>query len=254
MPARRNRGFTLLELFVVIGLAAVVVALLLPAIQKLRSNSYRRESENNLKQITLASIEHADQNENYLNGVKDAAFYANYHISILPQMGNGSLYEEILADGVDAATPFRPYYAPGDPTNSRRQRVTSYIFNDLVFLQPIAMTEKGVAYCNIRFPNSIKDGPAQTIGWLEAYSGTTSGNRDWATSPFCANTNHNTFQIAPAANPTAALADQGQGFYREGIQVSFLDGSVRTLAPALQNSKAFYDVLTPADNDGGSDW
>jgi hypothetical protein len=254
MPARRNRGFKLVELAVVIGLVIVVVGLLLPLNHKTHSPANRNGSANNLKQITLASINHADLNDGYLNGPNDAAFYQNYHISILPQMDNSPGYENIVAKGSAAARPFQPYSAPGDPTNGRGETRTSYIFNDLVFLEPTE-TKKGITYCRNRFPVSIVDLPSNTIAWLEAYSGTTSGNRDWATSPYCANTNHETFQLAPRARPTAALADRDQGFYESGIQVSLLDGSVRTLGAALQNSKTFAAALTPAGRDTlGTDW
>jgi prepilin-type N-terminal cleavage/methylation domain-containing protein len=85
IAARRHRGFTLIELFVVIGIVAVVVALLLPALQKVREAANRSASQGNLMQITLASINHADQNENFLNGIKDAKFYANYHSPSCPR-------------------------------------------------------------------------------------------------------------------------------------------------------------------------
>ncbi|PIR53884.1 prepilin-type cleavage/methylation domain-containing protein [Candidatus Peregrinibacteria bacterium CG10_big_fil_rev_8_21_14_0_10_42_8] len=108
MKVSKRRGFTLIELLVVIGIIAILVALLLPAVQQAREAARRMQCKNNLKQIGIALHNYHDTN----NVFPPASFGTNeygWRVRILPMMEQAPLYKEIAPEG--------QYFGNFDPSN-----------------------------------------------------------------------------------------------------------------------------------------
>jgi prepilin-type N-terminal cleavage/methylation domain-containing protein len=202
---RWRRGFKLIELLVVLAILGVLVTVLLPLLQKSRDEATRVQSQSNLRQLTIALQDYANDHDQivppgggshpeYRPGktwvyASSLYYFIHPYVECSPFYNYGSWRETYGTDYPDGsnegkgtptywgylaatrnATLLKVFQAPGDPTHQagggwNGRDGISYIHNGLAF--PHEQTGK--------FPTSFPDGTSQTIFFAEAYSVTNGG-------------------------------------------------------------------------------
>jgi prepilin-type N-terminal cleavage/methylation domain-containing protein len=152
VPSPTRRGFTLIELLVVIAIIAILIGLLLPAVQKVREAASRTQTLNNLKQIGLATHAFHDA-----NGAFPAANYsgsgAGYFSSLYSPFTDILPYIEQEA----ISRRWNPSLPSSDATDSdgdgwsnltlSQQRIKTFIAPAM----PIPTPDPGTGWCSYAF-------------------------------------------------------------------------------------------------------
>ena len=136
MKTRSRSGFSLLELLVILAIFAILLGLLLPAVQKVREAASRMSSANNMKQIALACLNYESANAVFPTGVDDNHFSAAARF--LPYIEQNNLYNQIdfkkpVTDEANAAArkvAIKTFLNPGDSDAQGTEfGPTNYLFN-----------------------------------------------------------------------------------------------------------------------------
>jgi prepilin-type N-terminal cleavage/methylation domain-containing protein len=278
---RKGRGFTLIELLVVIAIIAILIGLLVPAVQKVREAAARTQCSNNLRQLGLATHTMNDSYKYVAVGgwgqfPNNSGTWNTFHYHLLPFIEQDPLYKN-----ENGAIPVKTYLCPSDATTGANGfpsgyggAATNYATNNLVF------SEWNGPYASI--PRTFVDGTSNTIMFAEIFGNCTNSGGSWfapwfwdgmnntpqimrATSgqwggrPACFSANCK-FQIQPVstANPgpgqVACDPSLAQTPHTGGIQVCLGDASVRALSAGVSGA-TYYFACTPQGGEPlGSDW
>ncbi|MDO5308648.1 MAG: DUF1559 domain-containing protein [Planctomycetia bacterium] len=122
VTASAPRGFSLIELLVVLGIIAMLIGLLLPAVQAAREAALRAQCVNNLKQITLAAQMHNDVHGRLPRGARQWNFLT-WATFILPYLEANDMYSSMSVGYCPVGSTSGPdgfVYDPNDPVEGGR--------------------------------------------------------------------------------------------------------------------------------------
>jgi type II secretory pathway pseudopilin PulG len=263
----------LVELVVVIGIAAVVLGVILAGVVKAREAYLRTASANNLKQIMLALHHDGECTNGRLPTIGDVVPVSSNPYVSLPVVAHPSLFRRILPYLEQAkegypAKPLSVFISPADPSSgmasSGQLAICSYAANGQVFCR------------NPRLPGTFVDGTSNTISMAEHY-GMCAKNlflydshsfigfhrpsfadygdvapADEFLWPPTVSVPQLTYQVAPSINECSPRLAQTP--HASGMLVALGDGAVRQISPGISPT-TYWAAVTPSGGEVlGNDW
>src|SRR5262245_26726970 len=289
--SHKQAGFTMIELLVVISIIAILIGLIVPAVQKVREAAARTQSLNNLHQMSIAvhsandvyrrlpPVANTYPGTSYVSGPppnRGTIFY-----QLLPFIEQINVYRSVVVDSsMSTGTAVQVYIAPGDPTapgsslhaDYGNRGALSYAANLMVFGNAPGGT---LSIAKL----SILDGTSNTISFIERYAACLSPPapanyyRAWGENTQLANgysvywpirtpgpytpPGHVAVSIdLPQFNATIPTCNYQlvNSFTAGGIGVGLADGSTHFVNPTV-SANTWTNLIRPDDgNPLDSDW
>jgi type II secretory pathway pseudopilin PulG len=255
----RRSAFSMIELLIILAIIAFLLALLVPAVQKVREAAARTQTMNDLKQIGLALHSFHDV-YGHLPPAYDkfGQVTGSIHVHILPYIEQNNLYQQFQNNAAEAAKAVIPtFVSPQDPTFTEKlEGPQNFAANLRVFAASGAGTafDKDMPEPKAVEPGQTKltdivDGLSNTMGYATKLLVCGDGGSKFAsavntkTAAFYAQ-NHATemagtsakatFQLMPIAKQCLCTPLMAQSLSRSGMTALFMDGSVHQISPDLR--------------------
>ncbi|HKB36781.1 MAG TPA: DUF1559 domain-containing protein [Gemmataceae bacterium] len=219
LRTNQRRGFTLIELLVVIAIIAVLIGLLLPAVQKVREAASRAKCGNNLKQLGLAAHHYHEQHQHLPPGIgytplATNGVWGNHFFHLLPFLEQGNLYTRAWGPVALPTGPVTMYF-PG---------------NNNVYCERVR---------NLICPSDPSVGPGGVV---------VVNNIPWGASCYAVSA------LAVAKNDLDSIPPTSDPQGRSRIPADFADGTSNTILYAEKFARCVNSSMPPPVGDGGNLW